>query len=103
MLHPPSRHCIYNVFSSQGVWKVFEVERGAVFEGNIFWERTQGVFVESEHFIGGERERVTRTGHGDVGGRGRGDGGEKGLESNVGSRNDGLKSGNDWQRREGTN
>ena len=73
-LHPPSRHCIHNVFSSQGgVWKVFKVERGAVFEGSIFWERTRGVFIESEHFIGGEREHVTRTGHGDVGSRGQGD------------------------------
>ena len=78
MLHPPSRHCIHNVFSSQGgVWKVFEVKRGAVFEGSIFWERTQGIFIKSEHFIGSERECITWTGHGDVRGRGRGDRGRR--------------------------
>jgi len=95
-LHPPSRHCIHNVFSSQsGVREIFEVERGAVFEGGVFLERTQGVFVEGEHLISSERKRVTRSGHGDVGDGGRGDGGEKGLESDVGSRNDRLGSGND--------
>lgn len=83
-LHPPYRHCIHNVFSSQSgssVGEIFEVERGTVFEGGVCLERNRGIFVEDEHFVGGERKRVTRTGHGDVGGRGRGDGGEKGVTS----------------------
>ena len=66
-LHPPSRHCVHNVFSSHsGIRKGFEVERGAVFEGSIFLDGTRILVEGGEHFVIGESECIARTGHGDV-------------------------------------
>ena len=93
-----------NVSSSQGgVRDVVKVECGVVFKDSIVWERIWGVFIESKHFISGERKGITWTGHGDVRSGSWGNRGEKGLESDVRSKNDRLVSGYNWQRNKGSN
>ena len=77
-LHPPSRHCAIMSHHHKVVsGKPSKLYVMSFSKTRSFWQlfgENSGVFVESEYFINSEREGVARTGHGDVGSRGRVDG-----------------------------